>query len=102
MLCNGHDATTNDVFAKAMVVGASCPRCVRYGGCHPRRITCTSENLNDIEAAALANKKFRMSSFAAGLALPPVIPASMESARISLARLSFWRYACSRCHAEAA
>jgi hypothetical protein len=64
---NGHCATTNDVFAKAMVVGASRPRRVRDGGCHPRRITCTSENLNDIEEAALANKKFRMSAYTAGL-----------------------------------
>ena len=62
---NGHCATTNDVFAKAMVVGASCPRCVQYGGCHPRRIACTSENLNNIEGVALANKKFRMSAYAA-------------------------------------
>jgi hypothetical protein len=29
------------VFAKAMVVGASCPRRVRDGGGHPRTITCT-------------------------------------------------------------
>jgi hypothetical protein len=72
VLGNGHGATTNDVFAKAMVVGASCPRRVRDGGCHPRRITCTSENLNDIEEAALANKKFRMSAYTAAVQLDRV------------------------------
>jgi len=45
---NGHGATTNDVFAKAMVVGASCPRRVRDGGCHPRRITCTSVSASQV------------------------------------------------------
>jgi hypothetical protein len=71
VLGNGHGATTNDVFAKAMVVGASCPRCVRYGGCHPRRIACTSKNLNNIECVVLANKKFRMSAYAARMSACP-------------------------------
>jgi hypothetical protein len=65
MLGNGHGATTNDVFAKAMVAGTPCLRCVPDAGCHPRRITCTSEKLNDIAVAALANKKFRMSAHTA-------------------------------------
>jgi hypothetical protein len=62
---NGRRAAANDVFAQTMIVSAACPRRVRDCGCHPRSITGTSENLNDIEAAALANKKFKMSSFAA-------------------------------------
>jgi hypothetical protein len=66
VLGNGHGATTNDVFAKAMVVGAPCLRYVPDAGCHLRRITCTSENLNDIAGDALANKKFRMSAYTAG------------------------------------
>jgi hypothetical protein len=65
MLGNDHGATTNDVFAKAMVVGASCLRCVPDAGCHPQTIACTSENLNDIARDALAKKKFIMSSFPA-------------------------------------
>ena len=65
VLGNGHGATTNDVFAKAMVVGAPCLRRIPDAGCHPRRITCTSENLNDIAGDALANKKFRMSAYTA-------------------------------------
>jgi hypothetical protein len=70
---NGHSATMNDVFAQTMVVGASCSRRVRDCGCHPKRITGTWENLNDIEAAALANKKFKMSSFAASIRLSTAI-----------------------------
>jgi hypothetical protein len=62
---NGPRAAANDVFAQTMIVGAACTRRVRDCGCHPRRITGTSENLNDIDAAAVANKKFRMSSFPA-------------------------------------
>jgi hypothetical protein len=62
---NGYGATTNDVFAKAMVVGAPCLRCAPDAGCHPRRVTCTSEKVNDIAGASLANKKFKMYSFAA-------------------------------------
>jgi hypothetical protein len=41
----------------------------RKGRCHPRRISFLSENLDDIELAALANKKCKMSPFAA--AIPP-------------------------------
>jgi hypothetical protein len=49
---------------------APCPRCVQDCGYHPKGITDTSENLNDIEAAALVNGKFKMASFAPRLALP--------------------------------
>jgi len=37
------------------------------GGYHPGKLSCSSENLNDTEVAALANKKFSVSSFSAGL-----------------------------------
>jgi hypothetical protein len=36
VLGNGHGATTNDVFAKAMVVGAPCLRCVPDAGSRGR------------------------------------------------------------------
>ena len=64
---HGLGATSNDVFAQAMVVGAPRARSARAGGCHLARITGTAQILNDIEGAALANRKFRMSSLAAGL-----------------------------------
>jgi hypothetical protein len=65
VLGNGPGAATNAMFAKAMVVGAPSLRLGRDSGNHPRRLPCTSENRNDIEGAATANTKLRMSSFAA-------------------------------------
>jgi hypothetical protein len=67
VLGNGRDATPNDVFAQAVVVGAPSVRLGRDRGSHPGRIFFASGNLNDIEGAALANRKFRMSSHAARL-----------------------------------
>jgi len=49
-----------------MVVGASRPRRVRDAASSPKDHL-HFENLNDIEEAALANKKFRMSAYTAGL-----------------------------------
>jgi hypothetical protein len=62
---NGHRAATSDVFAQVMIVDEACPRSDRDRGRHPRRITGTSENLNDNEAAAPANKKLRISAYIA-------------------------------------
>jgi hypothetical protein len=41
--------------------------CRRDGGDHPRRISFVSEGLNDIEGAALADVKCKMSPLPAGL-----------------------------------
>jgi hypothetical protein len=68
VLGNGGGTATKDVFTKAMVVGATGVRCRRDGGGHPQRISFVSQNLNDIEGAALANKKCKMPPLAAPLA----------------------------------
>jgi hypothetical protein len=65
VLGNGGGTATKDVFTKAMVVGATGVRCRRDGGGHPQRISFVSGKLNDIEGAALANKKCKMSPLAA-------------------------------------
>jgi len=70
VLGNGGDTATKNVFPKAMVVGATGVRCRRDGGGHPQRISFVSENLNDIEGAALANKKCKMSPLAALIGAP--------------------------------
>ena len=57
------------------------PTRVRLGrdrGGHPGRIFFASENLNDIEGAALANRNFRMSAFAAALATDPTVRLSLK------------------------
>jgi hypothetical protein len=73
-------AATSDVFAQPVVVGASCPRCLRDSRCHPQRISCASKNLNDIKGAAFANKKLRMSSFAAPVFAPRVLVEALDRA----------------------
>lgn len=52
------------MFAESMVVGTPSLRRVRDGGYHPGRLRGASGIRNDIEGAAIANKQFRMSSFA--------------------------------------
>jgi hypothetical protein len=84
VLGNGPGAATNAMFAKAMVVGAPSLRLGRDSGNHPRRFPCTSENRNDIEGAATANTKFRMSSFAAGLS------AAASSPKVAISLPSSW------------
>ena len=56
VLGNGGGTATKDVFTKAMVVGATGVGFRRDGSDHPRRLSFVSENLNDIESAAFANK----------------------------------------------
>jgi hypothetical protein len=64
---NGRGAAANDMFSEPVVVGTPGARRVRDVRYHPGRFRCASENRNDIRGAANANKKLRMSSFAAGL-----------------------------------
>jgi hypothetical protein len=53
-----------------MRVGAPSMGRARDSGRHPGRLRCSSKSRNDIEGAAIANKKLRMSSFAASQMSP--------------------------------
>lgn len=68
-------------FCGPQVVGTPGVRRVRDGRYHPGRFRCASEKRNDIEGAANANKKLRVSSFAAVLVEPHEEPLPDACAR---------------------
>jgi hypothetical protein len=69
---NGRGAATNDLFAKAMVIGPACPRQVRCGWCHRTSISHRSSETSMIFSMPLLRTlEFGMSAFTAASAAAP-------------------------------
>jgi hypothetical protein len=74
MTGNDLGATTNDLFAKAMVIGPACPRQGRRSWCHRTSIFPSAfQNLNDLQHAALAYAGVR-NVFIHSTVRPAVLP----------------------------